>query len=111
MTIEASGVIIPSSPADRKKLKLALTEMTYALQRIDDEKSAMKDISEDTAEKFALPKKLINKLARTMYKRDYDSLTQENEDFELLYETLVEGNKLAAQALEQLELDDVRAGE
>jgi len=36
-----------------------------------------------------LPKKQINKLARTMYKRNYEDVQQENEDFETLYETLI----------------------
>lgn len=89
--IETAFNVCPSSPEDRKKLKAALTEMTYCHQRIDDEKSAMKDIADTIAEKFGLQKKVVNKLARTMYKRDYANLQQENEDFEVLYENIVEG--------------------
>ena len=86
-----SDIIIPSSPNDRLKLKQMLVEMTHCLQRADDEKESMKEISADASEHFNLPKKIINKLAKTMYKHNYADLQSENEDFELLYETLVEG--------------------
>ena len=110
MSIEGiDNINCPSSPADRQKLKSALTEMTYCLQRIDDERSAMKDVAEATAEKFGLPKKMISKLARTMYKRDYETLSQENEDFELLYETLVEGQKAVDQIADNYDIDNVTA--
>ena len=110
MSIEGNhDVIVPSSVSDRKSLKIALTEMTYCLQRMDDERSAMKDINDTIHEKYGLPKKLVSKLARTMYKRDYANITQENEDFELLYETLVEGNKLAEIASDLMDVDNITA--
>ena len=102
-----SEITIPSNPADRKKLKEALVEMTRCLQKIDDEKLSMKDISDDAAAKFAIPKKIITKLARTMYKRNYDTLQTENEDFETLYEILVEGKRDdATSALNDLDEGD-----
>jgi len=84
-----SDVIVPSSPNDRQKLLMAITEMTHCLQRIEDERESMKEIADDLVSKFEIPKKQINKLAKTMYKRDYENVQQENEDFELLYETIV----------------------
>lgn len=92
MSIEQTTdhVIIPSSPADRQKMKSMITEMTYCMQRIDDEKSAMKDIAAAIEEQFDLPKKHVNKLAKTLYKRNYETLQAENEDFETLYESILE---------------------
>lgn len=84
-------ITIPSSPTDRQKMKQMLAEMTHCLQRADDEKESMKEIAEDVHKQFDVPKKIVNKLARTMYKHNYADLQAENEDFELLYETLVEG--------------------
>ena len=89
-------VSIPSNPADRQKMKTMLAEMTHCLQRADDEKESMKEIADEVYKQFGIPKKIINKLARTMYKRNYADLQAENEDFELLYETLVEGKSTEA---------------
>lgn len=84
-------VTIPSSKEDRKKLKTILAEMTNCMQRADLEKESMRELAADASKTYEIPKKIINKLARTMYKRDYQTLQQEQEDFETLYETLVEG--------------------
>lgn len=84
---------IPSSPADRQKFKLMLVEMTKALQRIDLERETLKEVANAAQEQFSVKKKLVSKLARTMYKHNYADLQAENEHFETLYETLVEGKK------------------
>ena len=81
---------VPSSPNDRQKLKSMLVEGTHALQRIDDEREALKDIVSTISEEFEIEKKVLNKLVRTMYKRNYETLQAENEDFETLWETLME---------------------
>lgn len=82
---------IPSNPNDRQKLKGMLAEMTHCLEDVEKQKDAMKEIADEASKEFDIPKKIINKLARTMYKRNYADIQAENEDFELLYETLVEG--------------------
>jgi ribosomal protein L23 len=71
-----------------------LTEMTHCLARMDAEREAKKEIATAIKEEFELAPKLINKLAATMYKRNYADLQAENEDFEMMYETLVEGKKV-----------------
>ena len=83
--------VVPSSNDDRQKLKGMLTEMTHCLLEIDKQREQKKDITKGIKEKFELAPKVINKLASTMYKRNYADLQQENEDFEDLYEILVNG--------------------
>ncbi len=83
--------VVPSSKDDRVVLKGMLTEMTHCLSKIDAQREAKKDIARGIKEKFELTPKVINKLASTMYKRNYTDLQQENEDFEDLYEILVNG--------------------
>lgn len=80
--------------ADRQKLKAMLVEMTNCLQRADDERESLKEIAENAEETFGVKKKLVAKLARTMYKHDYEDLQEENRHFEFLYESLVEGKKV-----------------
>lgn len=84
---------LPSNPNDRQKLKMAIGEMTNCLLRIDSERDAMKEIIADAANKYGVEKKMLRKIATTMYKHNYADVQQENEEFELLYETLVEGRK------------------
>lgn len=84
---------VPSNPKDRQKVKQMLAEMTHCYQRIDDEKEAAKDVAKTISEDFGIEKKLVNKLARTMYKHDYANVQAEHEHFEHLYEMLIEGKK------------------
>lgn len=85
-----SDLNIPTNAEERKRLKAMIVEMTHALSRIDGEREHMKEIAGVAAEEFGLEKKIINKLARTMFKNNYASLQAENEHFEFLYEALVD---------------------
>jgi hypothetical protein len=82
------AIEVPSDPQKLQQLKAMIVEMTYAMQRIDQEREALKDIAKETSEQFGLQKKVVNKLARTMYKHDFATLQQENEEFEQLYESV-----------------------
>jgi len=81
-----------SNPEERKEFKALLVEITNCMLRMDSEREAMKEIVEAGKEKFEITPKLIRKLATTMYKHNYQSVTEENEHFEYLYESIVEGN-------------------
>jgi energy-converting hydrogenase A subunit M len=83
-------IVVPSSPADRQKMKMMITEMTHCMQRIKDEQSALKDIAAEVAKQFDVPKKQVTKLAKTWFKRDYSDVQAEHEDFETLYESILE---------------------
>lgn len=82
---------LPSGKSERIELKTMLVQMTKLLQQIDDVKEDLKAAAAAAEEKFAIKKKLISKLARTMYKHNYADLQQENEHFSHLYESLIEG--------------------
>jgi hypothetical protein len=84
---------IVSNPKDRQELKLILAEMTNCMRRMDDERESIKEMAKAADEKFGVKAKLIKKLATTMYKHNYADVQAENEHFEILYETLVEGKK------------------
>lgn len=89
-----SNIVIPSSVNDRAKLKSMLVEITHSLTRMDAEREYKKEVVGTIKEQFGLSPKIVNKLAGTMYKRNYTDLQTENEDFEELYEILVEGKKV-----------------
>lgn len=92
MSNNQSEVVIPSSPADRKKLRAMLEEAVGALRRADDEKTSKKEIVAEIKNQFNLPPKYTNKLIKAMHKADFDQTVAEHEDFEALYETVVAGN-------------------
>jgi len=81
----AKEIIIPSNPAELKTIQAAMKEMSDCMIRIDSEKEAMKDIVEDLNEKYELPKKFINKMARVYHKQSFDKESVEHEDFADLY--------------------------
>ncbi len=107
------GVALPSSPADRQKLKTMISEATYCLQRADDEKLAVKDIIDVIHSDYGLSKKHARKLITTLYKQNYDDRVAEEEEFEFLYEGLFQTNvkpsvaEAAADALLSNDDDDV----
>ena len=89
---------VPSNPKDRDKLKGMIAEITNCMLRMDGERDQMKEIIADAADTFEIDKKQIRKIATTMYKANYADLQAENEEFEILYETLVEGRRVEAEA-------------
>lgn len=84
---------IPSGASERAEFKTMLVEMTKYLQQMDALREDLKLVASAAEEKFAIKKKLVSKLARTMYKHNYADLQAENEHFATLYETLIEGKK------------------
>lgn len=100
-----STFVLPSNPEDRKKIKSLLLEISGQFQMIDDKKAYIKDVTDDLHEKFKMPKKLIGKLARTVYKHDYDKVSEESELFNLFYEEIVDKVSVP-NPLSNLETDD-----
>jgi len=90
-----SGVVVPSSKSDRVEFKTKIVEITNSYARIDAEKDHIKTILGEVQEKFSVKKKMVSKIARTMYKTAYNTVQQENEDFTTLYETIIEGKSEA----------------
>jgi hypothetical protein len=88
-----ADAIVPSSPVDRQKMKTMLAEMTHCMQRIDDERESIKEIANNIASDYGVDKKIVNKIARTMYKHNYNDIQAEQAHFEELYELIVESKK------------------
>ena len=85
------GANILNNPEERKKFKSSLATITHYFQLIEDQKEGITETITDLSEEYGLDKKLIRKLATTMFKHNYSSLQEENRHFESLYEILVEG--------------------
>lgn len=93
---------LPRSPADRQKLRTMISEATYCLQRVDDEKAAIKDIIDVIHDDFQLSKKHVRRLINTLYKQNYDDRQAEEEEFEYLYEGLYANTKVTKEDVAEL---------
>ena len=82
---------IPTSEKDRDALKAAIAEITKSMLKMDNERTAMNDVIAAAASTYDIDKKLIRKIAKVMYQSNYSDVQEENEEFALLYESLVEG--------------------
>jgi hypothetical protein len=81
-------IIVPTNPADLKKLKGFVKEGSDCLLRIDSEKEALKDIVDTANEEFELPKNFIKSLIRHQHKADFDKKETEFSDFSELWEAV-----------------------
>lgn len=86
--LEHHGVVVPSSPEDRRRLKAGLEEMVNTMTQIKAHQDHKKSIVDRLYEEFEIPKKLLNKVAKAMFVEEYQKVVAEAEDFETLVETL-----------------------
>ena len=79
-----------SNPADRKKIKDALQEISNSMTRMESERDLVKDIKADLAEEYKdkLTKKQIARMARVYHKQNFDEEVASHEQFEMLYEEI-----------------------
>lgn len=80
---------IPSNPADRKKIKDAVIEISGAMQFIEDKKSYIKDVLTNMNEQFKIPKKVLSKMAKTYHNDEYSEVINEAQEFETMYELIM----------------------
>lgn len=83
-------VIVPSDPVSREKIKKALQSIGDEWAIIEGHKAVIKETIDAVAEEHELPKKFVRKLAKTMYMQNFKNQEKEFEDFQELYEKVVE---------------------
>ena len=81
-----NGIIIPSNPADIKKIEDAISEAVDCMIRMDSEKLAIKAIIEELVESFPdIDAKFFRRLMKDRFKNSFDDTSVENDDYEALY--------------------------
>ena len=83
-------VIVPSDPVSREKIKKALQSIGDEWAIIEGHKAVIKETIDAVAEEHELPKKFVRKLAKTMYMQNFKNQEKEFEDFQELYEKVVQ---------------------
>lgn len=79
-----------SSPADRKRIKDAMQEISDSMTRMDAEKDLIKEIIKDLNDQFKISKRILSKMARTYHKQNFHNEQQLNDEFESLYTEVVD---------------------
>jgi len=80
---------------DDKQLKIltdGLKEISVHFSRVEREKEAIKDIVDAVKDQIELPKKIINRLAKTYHKQNFAEQNTEDKEFAKLYVSVVSGH-------------------
>jgi hypothetical protein len=79
---------LPSSPEDKLKLLDALKDISTSMTRMEAERDLLKNIKKEICDDLQLNRKVLNKLARTYHKGNFNEEVEMHKDFESLYETV-----------------------
>jgi len=79
-----------SSPIDRQKIKKMLAEISSSMTRIEAERDLIRETIKEMSDQFQLPKKTLNRMAKVYHKQNYTQEVADHEEFETLYETIVQ---------------------
>lgn len=91
----ASTIILPSNPADRKKIMEQMREISGFYTLIESQKDLVKESIDALSKEFNLPKRALNKLSRVLHKGNFDEEAGKFEEFADLYDTLTNGDRAA----------------
>lgn len=84
-----SEIVIPSNPADLKKIQNAVKEAEDSLIRIGAERDQLKAIIDQLHEDFPdIPKKYFRKMINISYKSNLDQVVSETDDLSALCESV-----------------------
>jgi hypothetical protein len=79
-----------SSPVDRDKIKKMLAEISGSMTRMEAERDLVRETVKDMSKQFNLSVKTLNRMAKVYHKQNYNQEVAEHEEFEELYETIVQ---------------------
>ena len=87
-TPTTNSIIIPSSDADKQRIKGAMDEISNAYTRIEAERDFIKEAIISLEDDVGIPKKYLSKMARIYHKNNMNEVVAEIEDIEALLETI-----------------------
>ena len=86
----SNTIIIPSSDADRQRMKGAMEEISNSYTRIEAERDFIKEAIASLSDDIGIPKKYLSKMARIFHKNNVNEVIAEIEDIEALIDTISE---------------------
>jgi len=89
MSVDQMSVNVLSNPADREKLLTVIRQCSDSLTRAQGEAEFVRESIKDISKNLNLPKKLVSKMVKVYYKKNYDEEVAVHEQFETLYQSVV----------------------
>jgi len=77
-----------TDPAAKKKIRDGLDEISHAKTRVAAERDLIKEIINKLHEDHNIEKKILRKMAKVHHEASFDDEVAENDEFEILYETI-----------------------
>ena len=86
-----TNIVIPSSEADRKRIKDCMDEISNSYLRQEAEKTFIKEALASLEEDVGIPKKYLAKMARIYHKQNLQEIVSEIEEIEALIDIVSKG--------------------
>lgn len=83
-----AGFVMPSSPADRKHIMDVMMEISGSKTRQEAERDFQKEAINDLSKKFNIPKRLLNRFAKSYHKSAFNEEIAIDADFVAMVEIL-----------------------
>lgn len=84
-----SDYIIPSSIADRQKVKEAVVQISNSMERKKSEADFITETKKRIEKEIGIPRKQLQQMAKDYNKQEFDKRVHENEEYKDLYETIM----------------------
>jgi Zn-dependent M32 family carboxypeptidase len=78
--------MITLTDIQKKQLKDAIQEISNSMLRSEAERDLIREIVKEQSQELQIPKKIINKIAKTYHKQSLTQDIQDHEDFVEMYE-------------------------
>ena len=85
-----TGLLLPTDPEARKKIRSECQEISNSMTRIEGYKEQIKNAVDAISKEHELPKADINKIVAIYHKQNKDEAFGKMEDVQALYETIFE---------------------
>lgn len=86
--VDTDNFVIPSDPEVRKHILGCMKEISNSLTRKEGEQDHINEILGELEEKTGIKKKHFRKMAKDYHKDSFDKTSNENDNYEALYETV-----------------------
>lgn len=82
-------IVVPTSQADKDKIRDAVVEMSNSMLRQESERDLQKDICLRIKDEVGLDPKYLKQMAKVYHKQNFADVRAEHSDFESLYEEVI----------------------
>jgi hypothetical protein len=76
------------TPEQKKELQGAVREISASMTRTEAERDLIREIVKEQSAKHLIPKKIINKIAKTYHKQNLTQEIDDHEEFVELYDNI-----------------------